>query len=203
MGVWKGWDMDREYCQPTSSKVLVEDLVTDKDDEKHFRDYHIHPESAENQDNEPARKGRRFWDWPTMQTHRDWPGDHRMPDEWNMMIKDMWGLKGDQARGIPTETIGPIEFTRTRYPNESERCSIQDGLSIAPDWGTAESTRIAAMIEKNEDRNHRKPKKPDKDRKGKHRQTVFLEDDIPALKQAWYEEYEELLQGVPETMLPF
>ncbi len=30
-----------EECQPTSSKVLVEDLITDEDDEEHEHDFHV------------------------------------------------------------------------------------------------------------------------------------------------------------------
>ncbi len=31
----------------------------------------------------------------------------------------------------------------------------------------------------------------------------YSEDDIPELKQRWYDKYKDLLQGVPETMPPF
>ncbi len=32
---------DPYYCQPTSSKVLVEDLITSEEDEQHFKEYHV------------------------------------------------------------------------------------------------------------------------------------------------------------------
>ncbi|PBK70531.1 hypothetical protein ARMSODRAFT_1018059 [Armillaria solidipes] len=189
------------YCQPTSSKVLVEDLVTSKEDEQHFQEYHTEIDDEEDSSaQQPATTKRRFWDRPIVQDNTGWPGDHRMPGEWNWMMEDIWCYKNVSTTA---ETIGPIEFTRSRYPNMDDRQTIADELSIAPDWGTAESIWMAAMIDRNEGRNHRKPRKPEKDRKGKQRRTGYCEDDIPRLKQAWYDEYEELLQGVPETMPPF
>ncbi len=109
---------------------------------------------------QPATKKRRFWDHPIVQNNTGWPGDNRMPEEWNLMMEDIWCYKNI---GSSAETIGPVEFTKSRYPNLDERQTIQNGLSITPDWGTTESIRMATMIEHNERRNHRKPMKPEKD----------------------------------------
>ncbi len=36
-----------DYCQPTSSKVLVENLVTDKVDDEHYWEFHMHADCAD------------------------------------------------------------------------------------------------------------------------------------------------------------
>lgn len=36
-----------DYCQPTSSKVLMGDLVTDEVDDKHHREFHMHADHAD------------------------------------------------------------------------------------------------------------------------------------------------------------
>ncbi len=191
---------DQEYCQPTSSKVLVEDLVTTKEDEEHFHEYHTAPDEDKYETHRPAPATRRFWDRPITQENLDWPGDDRMPEEWNAMMSDVWSYGNRLTKG---DSIGPFEFTSEWYPCKNDRQRLRDTMSIAPDWGTTESIRMAAMIEQNESRNHRKPRKVGRDRKGKQRKMEYTEDDIPELKQAWYDEYEDLLQGVPETMPPF
>ncbi|PBK79001.1 hypothetical protein ARMGADRAFT_1041109, partial [Armillaria gallica] len=81
---------DHEYCQPTSSKVLVEDLVTTKEDEDHFHEYHTAPDEDEDEKHRIAPATRRLWDRPVMRENLDWPGDNRMPEEWNAMMSDIW-----------------------------------------------------------------------------------------------------------------
>ncbi len=68
------------------------------------------------------------------------------------------------------------------------------------------------MVMKNERRNHRdetlEPLARDSSTnwkgKGKAKEDDNLHpEDIPRLRQQWYDEYEELLQGVPDTMPPY
>ncbi len=157
---------EQDYCQLTSSKVLVEDLVTSEEDERHFQEYHTEENNKDDAERHQTHNtSRRFWDRPIIQDNMGWPGDHRMPEEWNWMMNDIWCY---QTRSAKAESIGPVEFTRTRYPNNDYRQMIRDEMSIAPEWGTAESIRMATMIDRNEDRNHRKTEKPVRDRRGKH-----------------------------------
>lgn len=155
---------DQEYCQPTSSKVLVEDLVTTKEDEDHFHEYHMAPDEDEDEKHRMAPATRRFWDRPITWKNLDWPGDNRMPEEWNAMMSDIWSYGSRLTMG---DSIGPFEFTSERYPCENNCQRLQDMMSIAPDWGMTESIRMAAMIDQNERRNHRKPRKAKRDCKGK------------------------------------
>lgn len=94
------------YCKPTSSKVLVEDMVTDTEDDLHFREHH----TSEMKVDTPRK--RRFWDRPTIPENMAWPGDARMPLKWNMMTSDVRGI------GLPVhsieedgESLGPYKFT--------------------------------------------------------------------------------------------
>lgn len=123
-----------------------------------------------------------------------------MPEEWNLIMDNAWSQRKVHQTA---KTIGSIEFTRTHYPDKDHWQSIQDGMSIALDWGTNESIRLVTMIECNEGRNHRKARKLERDCEGKQWRQWYSEDDIHDLKQAWYDEYKDLLQGVPKTMPPF
>lgn len=58
------------------------------------------------------------------------------------------------------------------------------------------------MCAENERWNNRKSDGPPKPRPGKER-AKYSENDIPGLRQQWHDEYEDLLQGVPERMPPF
>ncbi|PBK81854.1 hypothetical protein ARMGADRAFT_1039054 [Armillaria gallica] len=173
-----------EECQPTSSKVLIEDLVTDVDDDQHDQDYHV--ELMHTPTNEETV---RFWDRPTPNPQFEWPGDHHMLTEWNMVISEMWEIDPNSKGSlfnypemllmddpeqdinnrlsfiVPTSAIkseGPYEFTVAMYPDERRRDFIHNNLFIAPDPGAEFEARIH-----------------------------------------WYNEYEELLQGVPEGMPPW
>ncbi len=65
---------------------------------------------------------------------------------------------------------------------------------------------IAKMCEHNERWNIQAhgatPTKKTKPRAGKERE-ILQEEDIPRLCQGWHDEFEDLLQGVPEEMPPF
>ncbi len=79
------------YCQLTSSKVLVEDLVTDAMDDEHHREFHEHENNAEKPGT--TRERRQFWDRPIPLESMAWPGDTRMPLEWNMLMNDQRGME--------------------------------------------------------------------------------------------------------------
>ncbi len=73
-------------CQPTSSKILVEDLITDEDDDKHEQEHHSATAETVAGGPHPDRK---FWDTPSTPAEMHWPDDQRMPVEWNMVNEDM------------------------------------------------------------------------------------------------------------------
>lgn len=165
----KSEQLPENYCQPSSSKVKVEDMVTDEMDDQHFRDHHDDYEEEVRSDH------RRFWDRPVPPPQMAWPGDARMPIEWNMLINDMRGIETDPQgyrekqndteteegatstiyeASVAADSIGPYEFTRSRYPISREREEIKRIMIIAPDIGTdATMERIAHMRAENEKRN--------------------------------------------------
>ncbi|PBK92972.1 hypothetical protein ARMGADRAFT_1030433 [Armillaria gallica] len=224
-----------EECEPTSSKVLVEDLITDADDKAHEHDFHIDMEIPR-----PGPTRIQFWDRPRPTPDFAWPGDVRMPDEWNGMIGDMWEIDPNSKRTlfhypdvpinddperdindrllfiVPSSTIksnGPHEFTRRLYPDTRHREFIRRSMVVEPNEGKDDfENRISKMIESNERRNTRKITRDSSatDRaactreKGKQKASEEdTEEDIERLRQHWYEEYEELLQGVPSKMPPW
>ncbi|KAK0432734.1 hypothetical protein EV421DRAFT_1742116 [Armillaria borealis] len=129
-----------QYCQPTSSKVLVEDMVTNDDDDMHFREYHSLEELQA-----PETPQRRFWDRLFVSEHMAWPGDARMPLEWNMMTSDIRGL-------------GLLVGARTSTTHDD----MDNAIPI-------ESSNL----------------------------------DVLSNPKHWHDEYEDLLQGVLESMPPF
>lgn len=94
------------YCKPTSSKVLVEDMITDTEDDLHFHEHH----TSETKVNMPHKQ--QFLDCPTIPEHMAWLSNARMPLEWNMVTSDVLGI------GLPVhsaeedrESLRPYKFT--------------------------------------------------------------------------------------------
>lgn len=139
-----------EECQPTSSHIKMEDLVTDEKDNHHKAEHHIPIEPIT--DAKPPWV--RFWDCPKSEYGTVWPGDNCVPHEWNQVINDMWEIDSIHkaplfnypdfplAEGwnindwllfiVPTlrvESEGPYEFTPTMYPDEHRWEYIHHNLS--------------------------------------------------------------------------
>ncbi|SJL16374.1 uncharacterized protein ARMOST_19896 [Armillaria ostoyae] len=152
-----------------------------------------------------------------------------MPLEWNMMTSDIRGLglpvgagtsttHDDVDNAIPTENSnldvlpnpevesqGPYEFTRERYPSRRYCDHLKKKIKVGSEFGSDEvMARMEHMHEENECRNNRRAPKMEapRPRKGKEK-AAYVESDIPDLRQHWHDEYEDLLQGVPESMPPF
>lgn len=163
------------YCKPTSSKVLIEDMVMDKDDDLHFQEHHVSETLVET----PLK--RRFWDRPTIPKYMAWPGDTRMPLEWNMMTSDVRGINLPVGReewhphdatanslGLGAESVGPYEFTRSQYPDKKHREYLQQNIRVGSEFGSEEVIiRMARMCEENECRNNRRSTGSPRHRAGK------------------------------------
>lgn len=109
------------------------------------------------------------------------------------------------------EIEGPYEFTGTMYPDERRREYLRNTMVVDPPSKSDSDAHLNAMIAANERQNHWKlepmtsvPRGPPKLDKGKQRATEpYTADDIDHLRQHWYDDYKELLQGVPEGMPPW
>jgi hypothetical protein len=66
-------------CQPTSSRVKVEDLVM---------------EEQETDEQVTYASSRTFWDRPIPKPQFEWPHDPHMPAKWNEMITSMCAYEG-------------------------------------------------------------------------------------------------------------
>ncbi|KAG6881102.1 hypothetical protein C0993_002838, partial [Termitomyces sp. T159_Od127] len=72
LGLWE--------CQPTSSRVRVEDLITDE-----VKECRQSAASAA----EMTNSARPFWDRPVPPPDMQWAYDLRMPPEWNEVVASM------------------------------------------------------------------------------------------------------------------
>ncbi|KAK0485571.1 hypothetical protein EDD18DRAFT_1111371 [Armillaria luteobubalina] len=134
-------DTTMEYeCQPTSSKVLVEDMIMDEDDDTHEHHFHIDIDFSNQTPHEVW-----FWDCPVPIPKVKWPGDSHMPTEWNLMVGEMWEIDPTSqgslfnypdfpysddpetdindhlsfiVPNLELESEGPYEFTSDMYPDD-------------------------------------------------------------------------------------
>lgn len=60
-------------------------------DEQHFREHH--DIDQEDDQDEVIHECRWFWDRPVPAPQMAWPGDVKMPIEWNMLINDMRSIE--------------------------------------------------------------------------------------------------------------
>ena len=79
---------DIHECQPTSSKVRIEDLVTREQEDSQCTVYRQSHEEPYQPLEAPASNDsvRSFWDRPIPKPQYEWPYDPRMPREWNEVI---------------------------------------------------------------------------------------------------------------------
>ena len=73
----------RKYCEPTSSKIKVEDLTTTEQELAQPEKHQITQASSNNLGTQ------QFWDRPIPKPQYDWPYDPCMPNERNEVIASM------------------------------------------------------------------------------------------------------------------
>lgn len=100
------------------------------------------------------------------------------------------------------DSVGPFKpVWGNSFHEERDRSSVrlhalQDEELVKKNVFTRESNRQVA-----EHRQQRVPRKPPWDHERGKR--LYTKDDIPGLREQWYEKYSHIMQGVPETMPPF
>lgn len=143
-----------DFCEPTSSTVKVEDLVTDS------------PES-------PAQLSiftgpQRFWDKPTPPPDLDWHYDPRMPEEWNIMVNSVntyrYGTYKNPSSSAPLEQYTSArpediskaaEFTRKWYPDARRREQL---MKMNPVWLSTPDESELSLSKLRTDLTHRDKK---------------------------------------------
>jgi hypothetical protein len=189
---------DSMECQPTSSKVRVEDMVTTEEEKK------------EVEDSIPELQRTRFWDRPIPDLTKHWYRDPRLPPEWNDMVATLIAerfpgeVPQSEFRWPEDEEVSAAEeYKRPKYRQWSDPERIR--LNVDEENKAGETLR--AMMESQDHpkqgwtRSRPSPPKPKPDKdKGKARLT---EEDIPQLRERWKEEYQDIVNGVPEERSPF
>lgn len=199
--------MEIPYCQPTSSRVKVEDLVTDEEDQ--IRADNL---AKELQEDKVPKERHSFWDRPTPPPQFEWMPDPRMPAEWNAMVSDMrtndWARfkpRGEWYRTPEDDEISSTqEFTGTWYPDNAERERLHAQSVVRLDTPVDEwSTSIQKLRARFDGPKRKQPPDKKPDRKGKGKATDLSEEDYPRLRQQWHDEFHDMVQGVKEVLPPF
>ncbi|PBK86003.1 hypothetical protein ARMGADRAFT_1035975 [Armillaria gallica] len=98
------------------------------------------------------------------------------------------------------------------YPNKRQMEYIHHTMSVDGKLTDEAGVQIAQMVINNEQHNHHDDTTTVGDQmnwatwidKGKAKETgTHQPKDIPSPRQHWYDEYKELLQGVPDAMPPY
>ncbi|KAG6892345.1 hypothetical protein C0995_004201, partial [Termitomyces sp. Mi166 len=189
-------------CQLTSSRVKVEDLVTDEEEQS--------AASAL----EKTKSERSFWDRPVGLPDIQWAYDLRMPLEWNeavasMMIKNWVAL---------LQTVGEV-YCQPMANEISEPSNIFiDGASLkakSVSWLTTSTVsqppvrlmmedtgeaHLHALRERFEPASQARQKRIDI---GKDKPRKLSEDDFPRLHQAWQQEFADIVNGMKEELPPW
>ena len=194
-----------QYCQPTSSKTKVEDLVTSKEEE------------------EPLRKEqatyagfRSFRDRPIPKQQFEWPFDPRMPPEWNKVIAAMREYEGARSH----QTQGPYRNAtddEISEPEDFQGLGNMDNMSM----DQVKAQTVTRLRPGKEDWDLRKlrtkfekpqsiatklnapegPVKPSVD-KGKQKDTTEPPppDKYTHLREHWRNDYANIMDGVQEAL---
>ncbi|KAG6871159.1 hypothetical protein C0992_011603, partial [Termitomyces sp. T32_za158] len=167
-------------CQPTSSKVKVEDLVSD--------DHHGWMEDKASS----TGTKRSVWDRPVPHPNFEWAFDPRMPAEWNELVASMYAWSGPRWNSLEG-VYRQASDDEVSQPSEI----IFDGVSVSSRrskdkfaWPTGQ-----AMTPE-------QPRKAER-HKGKGKSEGFTVEDIPNLRRQWQEEFADILNGTKEELPPW
>ncbi|KAG6893869.1 hypothetical protein C0992_008330, partial [Termitomyces sp. T32_za158] len=176
-------------CQPTSSRVKVEDLVTDE-----------------------VEECRRSAAMPPLDMQ--WAYDPRMPPEWNEVVASMVAQRwagsfrpmGEAYRQPFAEEISePLDvmFDGRSLTAKSVQWSTKSTVSKPLLRLRTEDTgevHLCALRERFEPKVQLRQKRVDK---GKAKATGLREEDIPRLHQQWQQEFADIVNGTKPKLLPW
>ena len=189
----RGIDITGE-CEPTSSKVKVEDLITNKDEIEH----------------EPLPQTR-LWDRPVPPPDLQWTGDLRLPTELNDVTAAMWNYNWPQfvdkkesyQEPDPHEVSKPKVFIAKMHDErpKGKREPKQRFSLPTVDESMEAIDRLKQKYQRpiRKDEPSKIPIRPS--RKGKEHMSDS-EENLANLRQGWHDEFHEILQGTPERLPP-
>lgn len=205
-----------DYCQPTSSKVLVEDLRTDEEEEKFLK-----PQVKLDLPEEEVERPKTFWDRPVPKPQYEWIHDTRMPKEWNEMVYAMRALESSRMytegeyyrEATPDEISEPVDFDYSNYSNSNSefteylrKMSVhQNQPLLGSDDSEAKFKKLANKFRKPTPGPSIKeayvpPYKPDK---GKKPMRHLTQEDYPRLRENWRNEYADIVGGTRDELPPW
>ncbi|KAG6869835.1 hypothetical protein C0995_000220, partial [Termitomyces sp. Mi166 len=193
--------VDLMECQPTSSSVKVEDLITDE-------------EQSAVSALETTKSEQSFWNRPVGPPDMQWAYDPHMPPEWNEVVASMVA----KNRVVALQPTG--EVYRQPTANEiSEPSNIfVDGFLLkakSVSWSTTSTVsqppvrlmmedtgevHLHALREWFEPVSQARQKRVDI---GKDKPHKLSEDDFPHLCQAWQQEFADIVNGTKEELPPW
>ena len=201
-------------CQPTSSKVKMEDLVTN-DQERLMNQQTVDEETAST--NQSTRS---FWDRPVPRLQYDWPYDPRMPDEWNAVIASMRAHEGTRCKPngdsyhqpLSEEVLKPENFTSYDQMENKTLDQLRRHASVYLNPGQEDADNDfkklkARFNEPGHEKATRRMKEEQHTRrqkgKGKAEDHGLIEEDFPRLREQWYDEFEDILGGTKDELPPW
>jgi hypothetical protein len=187
-----GFDITGE-CEPTSSKIKVEDL-------------------AKNDGNATKGTTRELWDRPVPPPEHRWVGDPRLPNELNIMNAAMWDYnwahfrpKGGEYRQPDTQEVSkPMEFVARMRDKHQRQTNGPSQKLMLP---TIDESMASIDKMKRQYQPPERVVKPQKTlrplpNKGKAKANGPSEEELANLRQGWHDEFQSILQGVPEELPP-
>ncbi|KAG6893271.1 hypothetical protein C0992_010660, partial [Termitomyces sp. T32_za158] len=180
-------------CQPTSSRVKIEDLVMDKVEERRQSAASV----AETNDSV-----RSFWDQPVSPPDMQWAYDPRIPPEWNKVVASIVAQRWAESvqptgevywQPFTDEILEPsdIMFNGRSLTAKSVQWLTKSTVSKPPLRLRTEDTgeaHLRALRERFKPKVQLCQKRTDK---GKAKSTGLRKEDIPRLRQ-WQQELADI-----------
>src|SRR5919198_239198 len=148
-----------------------------------------------------------MFDRPTPALQKEWIGDPRLPAELNELMATMWAHKHPNKRmeveeyreAMPSEVSDPVDFLTYLRPHERSKKPQRTPQFRLPTVDESEQA-LKALAKRYSEPGLRSPNKSNT--KGKDRKVGLEEKDIPRLRQQWNDEFQDILQGTKEELLP-
>lgn len=204
------WTSDRKYCEPTSSKVKVEDMINDDDENEIIKEImSVNLQTGQTQQKHTSRS---FWERPIPHPSLEWVYDPRMPNEWNELMSNAMAMHSTrpyrdpemQYRKASSNEISPtVDFDAIypRAPGIRERFNGQNVRLNLPADDINNMKTLRQRFEKPRDQT--KPKeaiRASREDKGKAKQ--IEQTNLDSLRSAWKEEYADMVNGTPDRLPP-
>jgi hypothetical protein len=191
------------YCQPTSSKIKVEDLVIDE------------PEGKEQATNASPRP---FWDRPVPKPHFEWTYNPRMPPEWNEMVTSMcvyegsceWHSKETYRQATSDEVLEPQDLMNQwqHHPSMNDQLWRQSTVQLKLGKQDLEFKELRLQYEKPQAHKMQRNKQEEPENplanKGKQKEEDMppARDEYTHLCDRWRKEYVDILGGTQDQLPP-